>query len=216
MPRLYDGRMHANRLGAPCVGCGAAASRKWVGRGPYACTSRACQRALAAAARDDGESGGGALDGLSHLGDALPAVEDAGEAVGAAAAAAGSPPSVDAPVVLIDAGAQTDDVVDDDDVVEQLHVTIADLHAIVAEKDERIEELREIDRQRADRMIADLEMAQAVVQEKEMQIATLRKQLADSEAARHRAENAGLYVCHGLKKPRSAADIRAALGVINR
>ena len=26
MPRLYDGRKHANRLGAPCVGCGAAKS----------------------------------------------------------------------------------------------------------------------------------------------------------------------------------------------
>ena len=153
MPRLYDGRMHANRLGAPCVGCGAAVSKKWVGAGPYACTSRACQRALAARSHDDGEHGVGALDDLADLGDALPAADDPGEAAGDAAAA--GPPSVDAPV-LADAAAQTDDVDVDGLVDEQLHDTIADLHAIVAEKDERIERLEATLHATEERVLADM------------------------------------------------------------
>lgn len=179
MPRLYDGRMHANRLGAPCVGCGAAVSKKWVGAGPYACTSRACQRALAARSHDDGEHGVGALDDLADLGDALPAADDPGEAAGDAAAA--GPPSVDAPV-LADAAAQTDDVDVDGLVDEQLHDTIADLHAIVAEKDERIERLEATLHATEERVLADMEAAFAELQEKETRIATLRKQLADEQA----------------------------------
>ena len=81
MPRLYDGRKHANRLGAPCVGCGAAKSKKWFGTGPYACTSRACQRVLAARSHDDGEHGVGALDDLADLVGALDDLADPGDAL---------------------------------------------------------------------------------------------------------------------------------------
>ena len=188
MPRVYDGQKHANRLGAPCVGCGAAVSKKWVGAGPYACTSRACQRALAAAPHDGGERGVVAPDHLAELGDALPSVEDAGAAAGDGPAAAG-PPSVDAPA-LVHAAAQTDGVdglVDD----EQLHAAIADLHAVVAEKDGRIEELEaELGNAEEALSLLDGEAAAVALQEQEKLsceqqklIGELQKELASRREA---------------------------------
>ena len=91
MPHLYDGRMLANMLGTPCVGCRATVSKKWVGRGPYACTRRPCQRILAAAPCNDGHAVV-ALDDLVDLLDALPVAKDAGAALGDAAAAASPRP----------------------------------------------------------------------------------------------------------------------------
>ena len=96
-----------------------------------ACTRRTCRRDLAATPCDDGHAVV-ALDDLVDLLGVLPVAKDAGAALGDAAAAAS--PSVDAPT-LVDAASKTDDV--DGLVNEQLH----DLHAIVAERDERIAEL---------------------------------------------------------------------------
>ena len=73
-----------------------------------------------------------ALDDLVDLLGVLPVAKGAGAALGDAAAAAS--PSVDAPT-LVDAASKTDDV--DGLVNEQL----LDLHAIVAERDQRIAEL---------------------------------------------------------------------------
>ena len=183
MPHVYNGRMLANTLGTPCVGCRITVSKKWVGRGPYACSRRPCQRVLAAAPCDDGHSVV-ALDDLVDLLDALPVVKDAGAALGDATAAASH--SVDAPA-LVDAASQTDDV--DGVVNEQLH----NLHAIVAERDERIAELEarldayeDVDDPGAVALAAMEDMlakamlaAHAQLQEKEQRIETLLKNLAE-------------------------------------
>ena len=49
MPQVYDGVKKPNKLGEQCIGCTATKSKRWAGTGPYACTSRACQRKLVAA-----------------------------------------------------------------------------------------------------------------------------------------------------------------------
>ena len=134
MPHLYDGRMLANMLGTPCVGCRATVSKKWsaaahmLARADHASATlpRPCRGAMRRRPRRR------RLDDLVDLLGVLPVAKDAGAALGDAAAAAS--PSVDAPT-LVDAASKTDDV--EGLVNEQLH----DLHAIVAERDERIAEL---------------------------------------------------------------------------
>ena len=206
MPRVYDGQKHANSLGAPCVGCGAAVSKKWVGRGPYACTSRACQRALAAAPHDDGgEHGVVAPDHRAELSDALPAVEDAGTAAGGAPAAAGSP-SVDAPL-LVDAAVQTDGV--DGPVEEQLQATIADLRAVVAEKDGRIEEL-EAEQRHAEEALSLLNGEAAVVALQEQEKLNCEQQKLICELQKE-LEGMRAWKAEQLRKARASVPKTAAV-----
>ena len=180
MPQHYDGRKHPNKLRAPCIGCGARTSKKWAGTGPYACTSRACQRKLAEAAPDaaapspprasSGEDALLARDdvALADFADLLDALPEAASSPSAAA----SPRSPARAGRLVDAVVQTDED------------TIDQLRRQVAEQQELIEHMADERATLVEQALEDLEAAHVELQEKENLLRLMSAELVALRAAR--------------------------------